>query len=381
VEPATKLLWVVERFPPDRGGLAVAAARQAQALAPCLDRLDVVRLTAGLPPGAADGERCGDVHVLHIGQAPTRSESLQLLERAARNLVERWDHAILHGIGAAGSVATTVARLTGRRAVVGLRGNDVERAQYDARFAQVLWTLTHADAVLAVTRDLVARVRALTGRVAGVTYVPNGVDGDVFRPDVAPSDDLANLRTAPRPWIAAVGETRLKKGLPVLTALAATLARKGRGTLFLIGGVRADERGGFARWRLTEPAASARVREIPYLTDEKLLAALYAAMDVVVFPSLWDGMPNALLEAMACARPVVASAVGGAIDVIEPGVSGVLVAPSRLDEFAATTLAVADGAYGEPRALGAAARARVLRDFTVPAERDRILAVYRSLGA
>ncbi len=374
-----KALWIVERFPPDRGGLAVSAARQTQALAACLDRLDVVRLAPDLPPGAADGERRGAVDFVRIGAARSASESLQLLERAALNLLERHDHAVVHGFGAvpAGYVATMVARLAGRRAVVALRGNDVERAQYDARLPQLLWTLTHADAVLGVTRGLVARVHALIGRTDGVSYAPNGVDGDVFRPDAAPSDELAALRDAPRPWLATAGEARLKKGLPVLTMLAGELARQRRGTLFLLGGVRGDARGDLDRWRASDRPAAARVREIPYVTDDKRLAALYAAMDAVVFPSLWDGMPNALLEAMACARPVVATAVGGAPDVIHDGIDGVLVPVSALDRFAAEAIAAAGGERG---ALGAAARARVLADFTVDAERDRVLAVYRTLA-
>lgn len=375
-----KALWIVERYPPDHGGLAVSAARQTQALASFLDRLDVVRLTRDLPPGAADGERRGAVNLVRIGQARSASESLQLLERAALNLLERHDHAIVHGFGAVptGYVATMVARLAGRRAVVALRGNDVERAQYDARLSQVLWTLTHAGAVLGVTRSLVARVHALTGRTGGVSYAPNGVDGDVFRPDAAPSEELAPS-DAPRPWLATAGEARFKKGLPVLTMLAAELARQRRGTLFLLGGARADARADLDRWRMSDTAAAARVREIPYVADDKRLAALYAAMDVVVFPSLWDGLPNALLEAMACARPVVATAVGGAIDVIRDGVDGVLVRASALDRFAAEALAVADGHRGDPRALGAAARARVLEDFSVEAERDRVLTAYRDV--
>ena len=54
------------------------------------------------------------------------------------------------------------------------------------------------------------------------------------------------------------------------------------------------------------------------------LPAAYAACDVVGQPSLHDGLPNVVLEAMACGRPVVARPNGGLPDVIEPGVTGFL---------------------------------------------------------
>ena len=172
------------------------------------------------------------------------------------------------------------------------------------------WTLERADALLAVTRELAATVRALVGRTDGVHHVPNGVDAALFRPDAAGA--LDELAGCPRPWLAFSGELRLKKGMPLLLDLAGRLAAEGRGTLVLLGGVRADERDGFARWRRGAGAAAARIREIAWTADPARRAAACAAMDAFVFPSLWDGMPNALLEAMAAARPVVASAVGGA---------------------------------------------------------------------
>jgi glycosyltransferase involved in cell wall biosynthesis len=379
VAPASAL-WIVDRFPPDRGGLAASAFRQVHALGTSLTRVDVVRLAPDLPPGVATAETSGAVRVVRVGRARAPDESLQLLERTALNLLERHDHALVHGFGAvpAGYVATLVAGLARRPAVVSLRGNDIERAAYDgARLPMLTWALAHADAVIGVTRELLDRARVLSGRAAGLHFVPNGVDGDVFRSDAAPAADLARLAGAPRPWLATSGEARLKKGLPVLRRLAERLAQERRGTLFLLGGVRAEEREEFRRW---QRESGAPVREIPYTRDDKRLAALCAAMDALVFPSLWDGMPNALLEAMACARPVVATAVGGARDVVEHGVSGVLVPPFALDRFADEALAVTDGRYGDPARLGAAARARVLRDFTVAAERDRLLVVYGTLA-
>lgn len=56
---------------------------------------------------------------------------------------------------------------------------------------------------------------------------------------------------------------------------------------------------------------------------------LYAAADAVVLPSLWEGLPLTLLEAMVRSRPVIATEVGGIPEVVEHGVNGHLVPPSN----------------------------------------------------
>lgn len=380
-----RVLFIAERFPPARGGVAVAAARQAAALAAWVERLDVLVPVAGATPGAVDLEEAGPLRVFRVQRAPEPDESLQLLVRTAQNLVARERHTLVHGFGAvhAGYVAAWVARLAGLPSAVSLRGNDVDRAMFHGpRLPFLTWTLEHAGALLGVSAEILERVRALTGRERGLCRVPNGVDASMFRPDVPAPAEIDALAGAPRPWVAFSGEARLKKGLPILLDLAARLAAADAGSLVLLGGVRAEARTLVTHWRARAGAAAAgRLRELPYVGDAKALAGLYAAMDVCVFPSLWDGMPNAALEAMAAARPVVASAVGGLPEIIEHGVSGFLVDAPALDRFASETLAVLARPAADRARIGAAARERVEREFTLDAERDGVLAAWRALAS
>jgi glycosyltransferase involved in cell wall biosynthesis len=375
-----RVLFVADRFPPARGGVAASAARQAAALAPCVERLDVLVPVSGIAPGRVDLEEIGPLRVFRVQRAPDADESLQLVVRTAQNLIAREGHTLVHGVGAvhAGYVAAWVARLAGLPSAVSLRGNDVDRAMFHGpRLPFLTWTLEHADALLGVSAEILDRVRALTGRQQGLQRVPNGVDTSVFRPDAPAPAEIETLAGAPRPWVAFSGEARLKKGLPILLELA---ARMTTGSVVLLGGVRTEARPLVTRWRAHAGAAAAgRLRELPYLDDAKALAGLYAAMDLFVFPSLWDGMPNAALEAMAAARPVVASRVGGLPEIIEHGVSGILVPAPALDEFVSETLAVLLRPADERARLGAAACARVTRDFSVEAERDAVLAAWRAL--
>jgi glycogen(starch) synthase len=79
--------------------------------------------------------------------------------------------------------------------------------------------------------------------------------------------------------------------------------------------------------------ARAKVTVIPIVSRDDMLA-LYAAHDVFVFPSLVEGMPLSMLEAMATAMPVVTTNTCGMADVIENGVNGSLVPPADSTELA-----------------------------------------------
>lgn len=376
-----KVLWISERFPPDRGGVAVSAAREARLVAPNVDRIDVVRLVSELPPGQVSVEDRDGLSLHRVGRSEALDESLQLLAQASAHLLAAHRHDLVHGFGAvhAGYVATTVAREAGVPSVVSLRGNDVERAMFNgSRFPFLLWTLREAHSIIAVSAALLARARAVGGDRERMHVVRNGVDSTLFRPDGPVAPEPAPLAGAPRPWIAFAGEMRMKKGLPILLDLAARLRT---GTVVLLGGVRDEERATVAAWRRRAPEAGPRLRELEYERDPARLASTYRMADLFAFPSLWDGLPNALLEAMACGKAVVASAVGGIPEVIEPGRSGLLVPPDRLDRFADEVISLASAPPEERERLGRGARERVERDFGLAAEAEGLLAVYRSCVA
>ncbi len=90
---------------------------------------------------------------------------------------------------------------------------------------------------------------------------------------------------------------------------------------------------------------------------------LLKAADVLVLPSLWEGMPNAVLEAMAARRASIATAVEGSVDLIIPGSTGWLVPPADPISLA---LALADAASDPARLLhfGQAARSRAEAEFS-----------------
>ncbi len=365
-----RVLLLPERFPPQSGGVAVSAERNARQLAPHLERLEILHLDGDLPAGASETREESGYLVHRLGRADRQEDSLQLLELAACRLADRMGAQIVHGFHAvpAGFVATLVARRLGLPSVTSLRGNDMDRGVF-SQPGMLHWTLSQATRVLAVSRELGRRAAAFSGR-HDTLFTPNSVDGTVYHPGPA-APDLGS-----DPVILFAGEMRFKKGLGPFLEAAARLT--GTPLHFVVaGGVRRDDRPAFQAWRVRHPRA--RVSELPYVRDPQRLRSLYCRADVVLLPALFEGMPNALLEAMACARPILATEVGGIPDLIQHGRTGWLLPPEELHRLDGHLLGVLGRPAEERLAVGTAARRRVLEDFTPQAERDRLLAVYREL--
>jgi len=154
--------------------------------------------------------------------------------------------------------------------------------------------------------------RELAGHGFGRLHIwRRGVDLRRFRPREPAHPELAGL---PRPVMAYLGRLAVEKNIDAFLGLELA------GTQLVIGD--GPERAALA-------ARYPRARFTGYRHGEEL-AALLAACDVLVFPSLTDTFGLTMLEAAACGVPVAAFPVPGPIDVIEPGVTGVLDRDLRL---------------------------------------------------
>jgi glycosyltransferase involved in cell wall biosynthesis len=158
-------------------------------------------------------------------------------------------------------------------------------------------------------RELESKVPAARGKVE---VVDSGVDLDRFSPDVAPADELES------PAFVHVGSLSERKNVLRLTD---AFARLGHGSLTLVGD-------GPLRPRLEGRERVRLVGRVPH----DAVPAWLAAADVVGAPALIEPFGQAILEAMACGRSVVATRVGGPPEFVPPE-AGVLVDPLDLDEL------------------------------------------------
>lgn len=105
---------------------------------------------------------------------------------------------------------------------------------------------------------------------------------------------------------------------------------------------------------------------------------IFQAMDFMVLPSLTEGLPNVVLEAFACAKPVVAADVGGVPEIVEDGVNGILVPPGRSD-LLAEAIKNCLAAPEKRRAMGEAGYHKVKSEFTFESQTQKLEAIYNEV--
>ena len=105
------------------------------------------------------------------------------------------------------------------------------------------------------------------------------------------------------------------------------------------------------------------------------MPALLAASDYFVLPSLWEGLPMALIEAMASGLPIVATDVSGTRQVMVPGETGVVVPPGDAQQLAAAIHYLLSNPPCA-QAMGVAAQRRI-EDFSAKKQAQEHIALYR----
>jgi glycosyltransferase involved in cell wall biosynthesis len=119
-----------------------------------------------------------------------------------------------------------------------------------------------------------------------------------------------------------------------------------------------------------------RVHLLGYRSDPD---ALLEEADIFALPSWIEGLPLVVLEAMVHGKPVIATAVGGTPELVDDGVTGVLVPPRDPHELAAAIRSLVEDPE-RARAFGAAGRERVEREFSEAAMTRRVLEVYDAVA-
>jgi glycosyltransferase involved in cell wall biosynthesis len=214
--------------------------------------------------------------------------------------------------------------------------------------------------------DARAAVRERIAPAAKVVHLPNGANPETYDRSRYMAEAAAFRREhglGGAPVAGFVGRIVVEKGVIELVRAAAIVKRSLPGAKFVMVGEplpsdRDDCWGEVMRLR-DELGLGESLVLTGYRTD---VPAILAALDLFVLPSYREGMPYALLEAMATGLPVVATNIRGCREEVVEGVTGLLVPPRDVDALARAIAKILSNGGLAPR-MGAAGRARVLERF------------------
>lgn len=362
----------------DAGGQNVHVAALATALAGRGHQV-VIHTRADRPGQPTRLEMTRGVEVEHVTAGPAadmpKDDLLPYMDAFARELAVSWRadppdivHAHFWMSGMAAVAATAACRCAGgtgipvvqtfhalgtvkRRWQGAADTSPAERIAVEARLAR------RVDRIIATCRDEVAELRAMGARDNRIEVVPCGVDIDLFsrRPPAPGRGSAARLLT--------IGRLVPRKGVDdIIRALAMLDSAE----LLVVGGPSPEELQFDPEvTRLQDLAARHRVRgrvNFAGRVDHDRLPSIISAADLVVAVPIYEPFGIVPLEAMACGVPVVGSAVGGLLDTVVDGVTGLLVEAGNPPALAAGIKDL----LTDPRrraAMGAAGAERVRAHF------------------
>jgi glycosyltransferase involved in cell wall biosynthesis len=179
----------------------------------------------------------------------------------------------------------------------------------------------------------------------------NAIDASHFAPTIDPAVAKADLGLDPhRLTVGYVGRLDRQKGIGFLIEAAQQVVRSEDTIQFVLVGE--GELEGAMRRKVAACDLNGHVTLTGYRSD---VPRLLAALDVFALPSLYEGLPYVLMEAMAAGRAVVATDVGGNRDLVRHGETGILVPPSDVQALAEALLGLLASPHERER-LGQAAR-------------------------
>jgi glycosyltransferase involved in cell wall biosynthesis len=288
------------------------------------------------------------------------------------------DIQILHAhLFHANLLAATVGRMAGTPVVIATRHSVEIGGGHRERLNRLLRPL--CDAVVTVSRQVYeVEIKRSGANPAKIVEIPSGVAVDTYvQVDRARVEQLSQTwHLLPRAnLVGTVGRFEQPKGHIHLLEAMMRVHRQHPGTRALLVG------DGPLR-----PPMEAKARElslsetVTFTGIRRDVAEILALLDIFVLPSLWEGLPVAVLEAMAAGLPVVATRVGGVPEVVIDGVTGLLVPPRNPDALSEAILRLLQDPDLRHR-MGQAGRERVRERFSLEQMIRKTEALYERLLA
>lgn len=385
----TKVCITTIEFPPDPGGVGESVKRIGGMLAHVGYEVHVAvfhardRCDTTLHGSEKEFDKqIQDGLVVHRYRPVVRSEDNSRQEYLSdvyghlRRLHEEEQFDLFHAfyLNENGFLTTLLAKEVGKPVINSIRGSDLHKNVFNARVhSQVLWVLENSDWLTFVSRDLEHRAHVLVPETKGRTKAfwnsVAPIDFERFPKPVLPSALKGTV-------VSTFGSFRDKKGTDFLIRACAELAGEIDLTLLMVGDFKLKEKQyweGFIR----DSGMADRIVVTGMLPREQALGYLELA-DIYAIPSLRDGCPNSLLEAMLAGKAIIGSAVDAIGEILQHGRDGMVVRPASVEDLVTSIRVLADSPELRER-LGKAARKKALTALSPEVEEANWRDLYQRL--
>ena len=370
-----RLLLITENYPPDRGGMGESCDRIVRGLGRAGVAVDVVHVDR--KSAAASWHQTSHGSLTRVPGDADAAHAMNLLWNRLQQSIDLG--AVTHVVAFGGTLPILAAPLFAawmvRPLVTLIRGNELDAGLFDPRRRPILDDAVRRSAAICTVTVSQARKIAALHPETRPHVVPNGIDLELWQATDADRARGAAWRARnvepSRRVLGFLGHLKNKKGVPFFVESLVRSGLADRFHLLLVGDV--------------EEGIQAMLPELAHsvvaAVDRFDLLPFYTASDLIVLPSHYDGFPNVLIEAATLGKPLLASAVGGMLDVLTDGEDAILFAPGDAHacrDAIARASAVDDA---ELQRMGEAAAALARRRFDARDETRRYLEVLEALDA
>ncbi len=383
-----KILFISSQFPPFIGGVSWALYRVACGLAQQGNDVSVVtrdRFDSTTPPNHVGiREDCVDrLRVFYLPNSAFTAAGAAFGVNLVRDIAARCQPQIVHSyfFSITGYFGQVAAHSAGAPHVTSCRGNDCTK-NILLKTGHSRLALRSADYVIGVSRSML-RWASIVANGQPRAFVPNSVSPDFFAAGDCPreaareewrlSEDTLALGAIFRPF--------WKKGVDYLQGLLAELGRSDLPSIrFTLVGTKDPTLVECLRSSLVDRAlpSGQRTFESHESLSRDQLPTWLAALDLFVMTSRREGMPNALLESLACGTPVASTAVDGVVDILQGERVGLLLNPFDVSKSTDEIISL----LKDPHQLSTMRKCsrELIRDkYLLEHEIDALLGIYHSL--
>jgi glycosyltransferase involved in cell wall biosynthesis len=382
--PARVLMYTAY-FAPEYSGAALQALTLAKALR---SKGHYIEFVTNRWPGLDDQAVVEGFAVQRLEPGRTRKHrEFRLWFNLARHVwSRRKDFDILHSHGAyfTNAFIGPLARMLGLKSVIkaSLADDDLQDLSRPVIGRLHRLMLKRIDTCVAISHDLVEEFRAGGLSPQKTQHVPNGVDTDRFQ--ALPAQQVPAFRQvmglpSDQKIALYVGVLDQRKNILWLAEQWVAHDAFGTGALLLAVGPRGRDDPGCALHDRLAELAHAHPRRFALHDFHEDVTPYYQCADLLVLPSVKEGLPNVVLEAMACSLPCVAADASGTRELIAEGETGFTYEPG---DVAGLSSAVRRALSGTGAGMGRAARQVAERRYAIAAIANQYEAIYaRLLGS